>query len=276
MAEFNSKEYSRLRSIARKRIERAAAAGAAAPVHIPTVKEARASADPGQYMAAVQRFLSSPGSKLSNVRKDNVSFTKFDPTPEPPVTKRRSKYASEEERLARRREQKRRSKAKRAVEKAAESEQEARKKVGYLRGLETVATQWKEQGVDIGNWLGILSPSKAKAFTDYMEYRFSQGDYKNRYAIDTFIRDFGELLRNNYNFNDIQGDFSAFLERQKQLKKDAKNTNKYGITEDEVDSTWRRFVKKIAEGGSEIESAAAKAAMDAGKKILKNVVKRIL
>ena len=40
MAEFNSKEYSRLRSIARKRIERAAAAGAAAPVHIPTVKGA--------------------------------------------------------------------------------------------------------------------------------------------------------------------------------------------------------------------------------------------
>ena len=266
MAEFNSKEYSRLRSIARKRIERAAAAGAAAPVHIPTVKEARASADPGQYMAAVQRFLSSPGSKLSNVRKDNVSFTKFDPTPEPPVTKRRSKYKSEEERLARRREQKRRSKAKRAVEKASESEQEARKRVGYLRGLETVATQWKEQGVDIGNWLGILSPSKAKAFTDYMEYRFSQGDYKNRYTIDTFIRDFGELLRNNYDFKDIQGDFSAFLERQKQMKKDAKNTNKYGITEDEVDSTWRKFVKKTAEN----------AAKNAAKKLINEVVKGIL
>ena len=75
MSEFNAKEYSRLRSIARKRIERAAAAGAAAPVHIPTVKEVKASADPGQYMASVQSFLSSPGSKLSNVRKENISFT---------------------------------------------------------------------------------------------------------------------------------------------------------------------------------------------------------
>ena len=90
MADFNAKEYSRLRSIARKRIERAAAAGAAAPVHIPTVKEARASADPGQYMQAVQRFLSSPGSKLSNVRKDdNITFTQFNPTPQPPATKRK-------------------------------------------------------------------------------------------------------------------------------------------------------------------------------------------
>lgn len=244
MADFNSKEYSRLRSIARKRIERAAAAGAAAPVHIPTVKEVRASADPGQYMAAVQQFLSSPGSKLSNVRKDNnITFTKFEPVPKPPTTKRKSKYKSEEERLARRREQKRRSKAKRAVEKAASDEKEARKRVGYLKALETVTEDWKKQGIDIANWLGVLSPAKAKAFTDYMEYRFSQGDYNSKYVIDTFIRDFGELVKNNYNFKDIQDDFDAFLERQKQMKKDAKNTNKYGITEDEVDSAWRKFVK---------------------------------
>lgn len=244
MADFNSKEYSRLRSIARKRIERAAAAGAAVPVHIPTVKEARASADPGQYMAAVQSFLASPGSKLSNVRKDNISFTRYDPTPEPPVTKRRSKYKSEEERLARRREQKRRSKAKRAVEKAAGSEKEARKKVGYLKALETVAENWKAAGLDVGNWLGILSPAKAKAFTEYMEYRFSQGDYNNKYTIDTFIRDFGALLQRGYDFKDIQGDFSAFLARQKVLRGNMRNTNKYGITEDEIDTAWRNFVKQ--------------------------------
>lgn len=243
MAEFNSKEYSRLRSIARKRIERAAAAGAAAPVRIPTVKEVRASADPGQYMAAVQQFLSSPGSKLSNVRKDNITYTKFEPVPKPPTTKRKSKYKSDEERLARRREQKRRSKAKRAVERAASSEQEAKKRVGYLKALETVTEQWKAAGVDIANWLGVLSPAKAKAFTEYMEYRFSQGDYNNKYTIDTFIRDFGKLLKRGYDFNDIQGDFSAFLARRKTLQGNMRNTKKYGLTEDEVDTAWRSFVK---------------------------------
>lgn len=242
MAEFNSKEYSRLRSIARKRIERAAAAGAAAPVHIPTVKEARASADPGQYMAAVQRFLSSPGSKLSNVRKYNVSFTKFDPTPEPPVTKRRSKYKSDEERLARRREQKRRSKAKRAVEKAAASEKEARKRVGYLKALETVTEQWKQAGVDVANWLGVLSPKKAKQFTDYIEYRFSQGDYSSRYTIDTFIKDFGEMQRRGYSGEDLQADFSHFLDKVKQLNKNKKKTNKLGISIDEIAQAWKMFV----------------------------------
>lgn len=277
MADFNSKEYSRLRSIARKRIERAAAAGAAAPVHIPTVKEARASADPGQYMQAVQRFLSSPGSKLSNVRKDdNITFTQFNPTPQPPATKRKSKYASEEDRLARRREQKRRSKAKRAVERAAADEKEARKKVGYLRALETVTAKWKEAGVDIANWLGVLSPAKAKAFADYMEYRFSQGDYKNRYTIDTFVRDFGELVKANYNFKDIQGDFDAFLGRQKQMAKDAENTNKYGLTEDEVDSAWRRFVKKKSDEEKENDSPVEKVVKAAGKKLLKKLVKGVL
>ena len=40
------KEYSRLRSIARKRIERAAAAGKIEKVEIPTVAQVRRSADP--------------------------------------------------------------------------------------------------------------------------------------------------------------------------------------------------------------------------------------
>ena len=92
--------------------------------------------------------------------------------------------------------------------------------------------------------MGVLSPAKSKAFVDYMEYRFSQGDYKNRYTIDTFIRDFGKLLQANYDFKDIQGDFGAFLERQKAMKASKRNANKYGITEDEVDSAWRKFINK--------------------------------
>ena len=135
--------------------------------------------------------------------------------------------------------------AKRAVEKTSATEAEARKKVGYLRALETVSRKWREAGVDIGNWLGVLSPKKAKAFVDYMEYRFSQGDYNNRYTIDTFIRDFGELVKRNYDFKDIQGDFSRFLEKQKVLGGNMRRAKKYGITEDEIDSAWRTMAKSI-------------------------------
>lgn len=234
------KEYSRLRSIARKRIERASAAGAAEYIRIPTVAEVRASANPGQYMTAVKEFLANPSSTLKASKREAISFPKIEIVELPPATKKEP--LSDEARKARRREQKRRSKAKRAVERAAGSEKEARKKVGYLRALETVASDWKKQGVDIGNWLGVLSPKKAKLFTDYMEYRFSQGDFSARYTIDTFIKDFGEMQRQGYSGSDIQSDFSQFLERTKQLKKNKTEANKEGVTIDELSQAWKMFV----------------------------------
>lgn len=237
------KEYSRLRSIARKRIERASAAGAVPYVKIPTVKEIRASGNPDAYLSAVKNFLNNPAASLSSSRKQAVKMPEISfnsvsaPKKKPPLTP--------DAKRARRNEQKRRSKAKRAVEKASKSPEESKKRVGYLKALETVSKKWKEAGIDAGNWLGVLSPKKAKAFVDYMEYRFSQGDYNNKYTIDTFIRDFGEMVARGYNFDDIKSDFGTFLDKQKQLNKNAKRTNKYGVTEDEIDTVWRKFVKGV-------------------------------
>ena len=231
------KEYSRLRAIASKRLKRAAAAGYNVDTHVPTVKEVRASKNPADYMKAVKRFLNDNDSKLSVVRQTGGLYAQIEVKPSRP------KKPLTDAQRARRREQNRRSKAKRAVERSATSETDAKKRAGYLKALETVSNKWKEAGIDIGNWLGVLSPKKAQAFADYMEYRFSQGDYKNRYTIDTFIRDFGELVKRDYNFDDIKGDFDNFLDKQKQLSKNRRRTNKYGITEDEVDSAWRKFVK---------------------------------
>ena len=254
------KEYSRLRSIARKRIERASAAGAMEYVRIPTVAEVRASANPDEYMRTVKQFLNTPKATLRESKREAISMPKVEFAPVPPVT---NKLTPEQKKI-RRREQSRRSKAKRAVERAASSAKEAKNKVGFLKALETVAKDWREQGVDIGNWLGILSPAKAKAFTDYMEYRFSQGDYKNRYTIDTFIRDFGELVRAGYNVQDIQGDFDVFLENQKRLKQNKRKANKYGVDTDEVDSAWRRFVKeKVKDAAKDIAKDVVKAAVKA-------------
>lgn len=231
------KEYSRLRAIASKRLKRAATAGYNVDIHVPTVKEVRASQNPADYMKAVKRFLNDNDSKLAVVRKTGGSYARIEVKPSRP------KKPLTDAQRARRREQNRRSKAKRAVERSATSETDAKKRAGYLKALETVSNKWKEAGIDIGNWLGVLSPKKAQAFVDYMEYRFSQGDYKNRYTIDTFIRDFGELVKRDYNFDDIKGDFDNFLEKQKQLSKNRRRTNQYGITENEVDSAWRKFVK---------------------------------
>ena len=234
---MNWKEYSKLRSIARKRIERASAAGKMEYTYIPSVKEVKVTGNPEMFLAQVKQFLSS-GQMLSTVKKTDTIIPPVKFPPAPKVQK-----PTDAAKIARRREQNRRSKAKRAVEKSSKSKAEASKKVGYLKALETVAKKWREAGIDAGNWLGVMSPGMSKKFVDYMEYRFSQGDYKNRYTIDTFIRDFGELYKKGYDFKDIKSDFDSFLEKQKQLGKNQKRTEMYGITEDRVNDTWRMFVK---------------------------------
>ncbi len=239
------KEYSRLRSIARKRIERASAAGATQYTFIPTVAQVKASGNPEQYFNLVKEFLDVPTlreARKASVIKDRPVIPELKLPPAPAAQKR-----TPEQQKARKREQSRRSKAKRAVERAAINEKEARKQVGYLKALEKVAANWRKSGVDMGHWLGVLSPKKAKAFVDYMEYRFSQGDYKSRYVIDTFIKDFGTLVQKGYDFKDIEQDFGSFLDQQKKLTKNKRKTNRFGITSEQVDAAWSKFVDKFTD-----------------------------
>lgn len=240
MRAFDYKEYSRLRSIARKRIERMSAAGIMDAAKIPTVAQVRASGNPAAYLNQVKRFLEAP--TLTQVRA-GATPVKPDFMKGPQVRK-----LSEEQKRARRNEQKRRSKAKRAVEKEAQrlgkDQKEINRRLGYLKALETVAAEWRAAGVDAGHWLGVMSPGQSKAFVEYMEYRFSQGDYTNKYTVDTFIRDFGEAVHRGFNLQNIQQDFASFLDKQKQLKQNKRRANKYGVSTDEVDSAWRAFVNR--------------------------------
>lgn len=241
------KEYSRLRSIARKRIERAAAAGLMPIIKLPTVKEARASDYPELFMSAVRNILSA-GSTVQEIRKTGTAPVVE--LPQLPNMPKMPKDMSPEEKRIYRNTQKRRSKAKRAVELAAPTPEKARKRAGYLKALETLGEKWREKGVDIGHWLTVMSPGMAKQFVEYIEYRFSQGDYNTKYVIDTFIKDFGEMRKREYDFTDIQKDFDAFLEKQKKLKKGKKRTKDYGIQRDFVMDAWKKFAtqKKIAKG----------------------------
>lgn len=240
MKQFDYKEYSRLRSIARKRIERASQAGIMDAARIPTVAEVRASGNPAVYLNQVKRFLEAP--TLREVRAGSA--------PVPPTFSRAPelKKLTAEQKRARRNEQKRRSKAKRAVEKQAQRQGEDQKtinrRVGYLKSLESVTAAWREAGIDAGHWLGVLSPKQAKYFVEYMEYRFSQGDYTTKYMMDTFIRDFGEMVHRGYDLSDIKTDFENFLDKQKQLQANADHANQYGVSTDEVMDAWKQFVKQ--------------------------------
>lgn len=234
------KEYSRLRSIARKRIERAAKAGITENIRIPTVAEVRASADPGMYMSAVKSFLNTPGSSIKWLRADDtLSFPTIKLPPTPPVTKPTGKQKKEQERW-----RNKLSKARSRIRKDETSE-DAKQKASYLKALDTLIKNWEQNGVKAGSWIRNMTPKQLQYFTDYLEYRFSQGDYTQRYVIDTFVKDFGTLVRKkNYDLGNFQNDFETFLSKQKQLSENKTKADQYGITADSIGKLWKKFVKR--------------------------------
>lgn len=247
------KEYSKQRSIARKRIERLSAAGKMDYVKIPTVAEIRKSAHPEMYMQQVQSFLAQPYTTVKAARKANVTKlapVKFTDKPEPKKKTRRTTPAAQkapqltpDEKLARRREQKRRSKAKRAVEKAAKDPAQAKRYAAFLKAFEKVGKDLRKLGVDLGQWMGVLSPKNAIAFAEYMEYRFSQGDFKEQYVIDIFIKDFATMQKQGHSMADLRKDFDAFLADRAVHEQNAEHTNQYGYTTSEVMGLWKEYVK---------------------------------
>lgn len=235
----NYKEYSRIRSIARKRIERAAAAGQIPLIRIPTVAEIRKTDNPEAYFNAVQQFLSTPGSGLKWAKAENVPVQAPVIPSAPAVAK-----LSAEQKQERRRQQNRASKARQQIRKQYSGD-DADIRLSYLKGLKTVIDKWRKVDPEMASWLSGMKPSQLKSFTDYMEYRFSQGDYTNKYVIDTFIRDFGEITKRNYDVSSITDDFNVFLTKQKELKKGKNKADKYGMSSQKANQLWARFIKNI-------------------------------
>ena len=110
----------------------------------------------------------------------------------------------------------------------------------YLKALETVSRTWRKAGRDIGIDLKKLTPAQAQAFVEYMDYRFSQGDFTQRYVIDEFIQDFSKLLSKGYSAKNIIGDFNLFLENRMQLEN--RMNNMEGIPAWEFSGLWDEFI----------------------------------
>ena len=239
---MNYKEYSRLRSIARKRIERAAAQGLMPLTKLPTVAEVKRAEDPEAYMIQIQRFLESPGSGIQGIKAGAAPF-RLELAPAPKVSK-----LTEEEKKQRKRESNRRYRAREAVRKEATDELQEQRYLGYLKSLETVRKAWaRSQDAnkqELATFIGNLTGKEAKQFVGYMEYRFSQADYKQRYVMQTFLEDFAELRKKGVTSQDMKTDFESFLADQRKLAKDKDDTNKYGVNMEYLNRIWKKYVKK--------------------------------
>ena len=235
MARIDFKEYTRIRDIVQKRIKRAVKAGLAPMVHVPTVKEIRAGiVDPAEALRALKGYYSG-GSQVKTIRQTGLvpSFRSFPILPEQPTL-------SKEQKRQRERERQRDYRRRRKVRETAISPEKGKKYEGYLKALETVSRTWKRAGKDIGIDLRSLSPSQAQAFVEYMDYRFSQGDFTQRYVIDEFIQDFSKLLSKGHSPKNIVNDFNLFLENRMQLEN--RMNNMEGIPSWEFSGLWDDFI----------------------------------
>lgn len=237
MARMDFKEYTRIRDIVVKRNKRAVAAGLAAPVHFPTVKEIRSGfVDAGQALRAVQGFYSA-GSTVKAIRQ-----TKLVPQmPTFPVMPAERKLSADEKK-ERKRAADRAYRQRRKIRDVAINPEKARKYEGYLKALKTVTSVWKKAGFDLGLDLGSMTPQQAQAFVEYMDYRFSQGDFNQRYVIDEFIQDFSKLMKQGYKGSQITKDFENFLEERSRLSAAADSME--GMSNSQIMSMWDQFVNR--------------------------------
>ena len=235
MAKIDFKEYTRIRDIVQKRIKRANKAGLAPLVHVPTVKEIKAGiVDPQEALRALKGYYSG-GSQVKAIRQTGLvpEFRSFPTLPElPPLSK--------EQKKKRQREYQRDYRRRRKVRETAITPEKGKKYESYLKALESVSRTWKRAGRDIGIDLRSLSPSQAQAFVEYMDYRFSQGDFTQRYVIDEFIQDFSKLLSKGHSAKNIVNDFNLFLENRMQLQ--GRMDSMEGIQSWEFSGLWDDFI----------------------------------
>lgn len=235
MAKIDFKEYTRIRDIVQKRIKRAAAAGLAPIIHVPTVKEIRAGlVSPSEAMTALKNYYSG-GSQVKTIRQTGL-VPEFKSFPTLPKEKPLSKADKREKQRERQRDYRRRRK----VRETAITPEKGKKYESYLKALETVSRTWKRANKDIGIDLRSLSPSQAQAFVEYMDYRFSQGDFTQRYVIDEFIQDFSKLLSKGHSAKNIVNDFNLFLENRMQLQ--GRMDSMEGIQSWEFSGLWDDFI----------------------------------
>lgn len=235
MSNIDFKEYTRIRDIVVKRNKRAVEAGLMQPIHFPTVKEIKSGLVKQSEAVKYLKDYYSSGSQVKTIRQTGLTpEAKYFPEQPKPIP------VSEADRKQKRREQQRDYRRRKRIRETAVSPEKAKRYEGYLKALETVSKTFQERGFDIGISLIDLTPTQAQAFVEYMDYRFSQGDFTQRYVIDEFVQDFSKLLSKGHNAKNIIKDFNQFLEKRSELQSNFENMT--GLNAGEAQNLWDEFI----------------------------------
>ena len=209
--------YTQLRDIAVKRAGRLSAAGLAPAVHIPTVKELKlAGVAPATAIKNLEAYLAAP-TKVSEARKLT--------TEERPVFVQTSRgvevtTSAEEKRLKQR----------------VQARERSRRYRERIRNLTEQDQIYRKAAATLGVY---IAPADAKAFTEYMDYRFAQGGDKVTYKMNIYLKNFVKLMKTGYKPEEIIKDFQQYMADRAALENRADSMT--GFTPDEVDQLFKDF-----------------------------------
>lgn len=212
-------EYSRLRGIAQKRLERLTAKGLApAGISFPKVSELKTKAEREKALKHVQSFIAS-GTTLTDVKKSKQKQRVIVVNESPVLLT--EKAIKELERRERRNAKRR---ARYAATKNLTKAQKA-----LLKGAKT---------------LGLNIPTdKIKSFIEYMEMRFSQVQESQFYAMAKYTEDFETILKKSPEKDDIVADFNRYVSNMDGKENLFNVLPSYG--ENVVNDIWSNYVKSL-------------------------------
>lgn len=232
---FDSKEYTKQRDIAQKRMKRAYSQGLSEYIHIPTIKEIKSGlVNPEAATRALKNYLSG-GSTVTAIKQTGLvpEFRKFQQLPE-------ERPLTESEKQDRRRQQARSYRQRKRIREGAKSPENAKRRISYLKALDTFVEGARRQGKNLGIDVSSMSPKEAAAFAAYMDYRFAQGDFTQKYVVDEFIHDYVVLKSQGHKPENIMKDFAAFVKDQLELEDEAAAMD--GLSKEETRDFWFDFV----------------------------------
>lgn len=213
-------EYSRLRSIARKSAERLSDVGLSSLVKFPTVKELKElGISPVQAVKGVEKYLSSPTKTREFKKIAESQRPVFVPSSTGVIV-----TSKEKEKAERRKEQNRQSSRR------------------YRERIRSLSKQEKSY-IKAARTLGLrITPANAKAFAEYMDFRFAQGGDSVHYRVARYVEDYMSVIaKKGYTPNEILGDFNRFLSDRAVLMQNAENMN--GLTADAIDQMFEEFIE---------------------------------
>ena len=211
-------EYSRLRSIAQRRIDRLQERGLASQgIRFPTVKELKSESQKEKAMADVLQFLGSC-TNVKEARKENLYIEKSPRGSAPKVL---------------------------TPEERRQEEQRQKRRESRQRRKDALASLTKEQRsmVKIATALGLrLSNAQLPVYAEYMSYRLSQAGDSTRYLVARYTEDFASIMKNKeHNLSDIVGDFQRFISDRNDLVSEFSNMS--GSSEDRIMSIWDKYIE---------------------------------